>query len=99
MNSNVSRNHPVDVVEELQICGIKAEDFSEGHVVIQIARTRLRIKNLNKHLIKHRKDVAAKVELQKIVSTQRKLFKYLKRTSAEIFSQLRSKKEKDTSKV
>jgi small subunit ribosomal protein S15 len=61
----------------------KTNEKDTGSAEVQIALLSEEIQKLLEHLKKHKKDVSSKRGLLKMVSSRRKLLKFLKRTDEE----------------
>jgi len=69
----------------------KTNEKDTGSAEVQIALLSEEIQKLLEHLKKHKKDVSSKRGLLKMVSTRRKLLKFLKRTNEESYKTITKK--------
>lgn len=72
-----------EVVKEYQMA-----PGDTGSTEVQIALISTRIRDLQDHFTKHKKDVHSRLGLRKLVSQRRKLLKYLKSTNVEGYRKL-----------
>jgi small subunit ribosomal protein S15 len=70
----------------IQSYGKNAQDT--GSTEVQIALIETRIKDLNEHFKKHKKDHHSKVGLIKLVNQRRSLINYLKKNSVDRYKTL-----------
>jgi len=69
----------------------KTNEKDTGSAEVQIALLSEEIQKLLEHLKKHKKDVSSKRGLLKMVSSRRKLLKFLKRTNEESYNKIMKK--------
>ncbi len=69
----------------------KTNEKDTGSAEVQIALLSEEIQKLLEHLKKHKKDVSSKRGLLKMVSSRRKLLKFLKRTNEESYNKITKK--------
>ena len=74
----------------IQTYGKSTKD--SGSTEVQIALIETRIKDLNEHFKKHKKDHHSKVGLIKLVNQRRKLIDYLKNTDIDKYKSLIQKR-------
>jgi small subunit ribosomal protein S15 len=70
------------------IKGYQRQDTDTGSPEVQVAVLTERIKNLTDHMKTHKKDFHSRFGLLKLVSRRRKLLSYMKRKSAEKYSEI-----------